>query len=217
MTQSKGTAKVAAWFGPICLVWFVTIAALGVVRIPLQPAILLAFLPTYGLGFLIHHGVIGMLVLGAVSLTITGAEALYADMGHFGPKPIRAAWVFVVFPALLLNYLGQGAFALRFLASPASHGADLSAQNWFFLMAPEVLRVPLVLLATAATIIASQAVISGAYSMSNSAMQMGLLPRLTVRRTSETEAGQIYMPTVNLLLMLGVILLVGIFKNEAAL
>jgi KUP system potassium uptake protein len=217
MAQSRGTAKVAAWFGPICLVWFMSIATLGLMQIPTQPKILMAFLPTYGLVFLAHHGVIGMLVLGAVSLTITGAEALYADMGHFGPRPIRAAWLFAVFPALLINYLGQGAFALHYLASPASHGADLSAQNWFFLMVPEVLRVPMVILATAATIIASQAVISGAYSMSNSAMQMGLLPRLAVRRTSETEAGQIYMPTVNLMLMLGVILLVGIFKNEAAL
>ncbi len=217
MAQSRGTAKVAAWFGPICLVWFVSIATLGLMQIPTQPKILMAFLPTYGLIFLAHHGVIGMLVLGAVSLTITGAEALYADMGHFGPRPIRAAWLFVVFPALLLNYLGQGAFALHYLASPASHGADLSAQNWFFLMVPELLRFPMVFLATAATIIASQAVISGAYSMSNSAMQMGLLPRLAVRCTSETEAGQIYMPTVNLMLMLGVILLVGIFKNEAAL
>ncbi|MDB5479193.1 MAG: Kup system potassium uptake protein [Caulobacteraceae bacterium] len=217
MAQSRGTAKVAAWFGPICLVWFLSIATLGLMQIPIQPRILLAFLPTYGLLFLAQHGVIGMLVLGAVSLTITGAEALYADMGHFGPRPIRAAWLFAVFPALLINYLGQGAFALHFLASPASHGVDLSTQNWFFLMVPEVLRIPMVFLATAATIIASQAVISGAYSMSNSAMQMGLLPRLAVRRTSETEAGQIYMPTVNLMLMLGVILLVGIFKNEAAL
>jgi KUP system potassium uptake protein len=217
MAQSRGTAKVAAWFGPICLLWFMSIAALGLMQIPLQPRILLALLPTYGLGFLAHHGVIGMLVLGAVSLTITGAEALYADMGHFGPLPIRVAWLFAIFPALLLNYFGQGAFALHFLASPAAHGADLTTQNWFFLMVPEVLRVPMVILATAATIIASQAVISGAYSMSNSAMQMGLLPRLAVRRTSETEAGQIYMPTVNLFLMLGVILLVGIFKNEAAL
>ena len=215
--QSRGTAKVATWFGPICLVWFVAIAVLGLMHIPNEPQILMAFLPTYGLTFLVHHGLIGMLVLGAVSLTITGAEALYADMGHFGAKPIQGAWVFVVFPALLINYLGQGAFALHFLTSAAGHGADLTAQNWFFLMVPEILRIPMVILAAAATIIASQAVISGAYSMSNSAMQMGLLPRLAVRRTSETEAGQIYMPTVNLLLMLGVILLVGIFKNSAAL
>ena len=217
MVQSRGTAKVAAWFGPICVVWFVSIAALGVMQIPREPRILLAFLPSYGVGFLVHHGFIGMLVLGAVSLTITGAEALYADMGHFGASPIRGAWLAVVFPALLINYLGQGAFALRFLADAANHGADLTAQNWFFLMVPEALRIPMVILATAATIIASQAVISGAYSMTNSAMQMGLLPRLHVRRTSETEAGQIYMPTVNMMLMVGVIFLVAIFKNEAAL
>src|SRR5260370_683824 len=111
MAQSRGTAKVAAWFGPICLVWFMSIATLGLMQIPTQPKILMAFLPTYGLVFLAHHGVIGMLVLGAVSLTITGAEALYADMGHFGPLPIRTAWLFAVFPALLINYLGQGAFA----------------------------------------------------------------------------------------------------------
>ncbi len=217
LAQSRGTAKVAAWFGPICLLWFVSIAGLGLLHIPKAPGILLAFLPTYGLTFLAGHGLIGVLVLGAVSLTITGAEALYADMGHFGASPIRGAWMFVVCPALLLNYLGQGAFALHFLASPAGHGADLSGQNWFFLMVPEALRIPMVLLATAATIIASQAVISGAYSMSNSAMQMGLLPRLEVRRTSATEAGQIYVPTVNMLLMIGVILLVAIFKNSVAL
>jgi KUP system potassium uptake protein len=217
MAQSRGTAKVATWFGPICLAWFVAIAGLGLLRLPAEPAILEALSPTFGLIFLIHHGVIGLLVLGAVSLTITGAEALYADMGHFGASPIKSAWLFLVLPALLLNYLGQGAYALHFLASSAARGADLSAQNWFFLMAPETLRIPMVLLGVAATIIASQAVISGAYSMSNSAMQMGLLPRLVVHRTSETEAGQIYMPTVNLLLMLGVILLVGIFKNSAAL
>ena len=217
LAQSRGTAKVAAWFGPICLVWFLSIAALGILHIPREWGILKALSPSYGLTFLVHHGVIGLLVLGAVSLTITGAEALYADMGHFGASPIRGAWLFVVFPALLINYLGQGAFALHFLASPASHGADLTAQNWFFLMVPEALRIPMVLLATAATIIASQAVISGAYSMSNSAMQMGLLPRLAVHRTSATEAGQIFVPTVNMLLMIGVILLVGIFKNSAAL
>jgi KUP system potassium uptake protein len=217
MAQSRGTAKVAAWFGPICLIWFIAIAILGGVQLPREPRILLAFLPIHGLTFLVHHQLTGMLVLGAVSLTITGAEALYADMGHFGASPIRGAWMFAVFPALLLNYLGQGAFALHFLADPANHHADLTAQNWFFLLVPEALRIPMVILATAATIIASQAVISGAYSMTNSAMQMGLLPRLVVRRTSETEAGQIYMPTVNLLLMVGVILLVAIFKNSAAL
>ena len=214
MAQSRGTAKVATWFGPICLVWFIAIAALGLAQIVHEPRILFAFLPTYALGFLVHHGFIGMLVLGAVSLTVTGAEALYADMGHFSAAPIRSAWWFGVFPALLLNYLGQGAYAIHFLAR---HGADIASQNWFFLLVPETLRIPMVILATAATIIASQAVITGAYSMTNSAMQMGLLPRLHVLRTSETEAGQIYMPTVNMLLMIGVIFLVAIFKNSGAL
>ena len=213
MVQARGTGKVGAWFGPICLAWFIVIAALGILHLGDQPRIFLALSPTYGVAFLLSHGLIGLFVLGSVSLTITGAEALYADMGHFGRGPIRAAWLMVVFPALVLNYLGQGAFALRDLAS----GHARADQDWFFLMAPEALRVPLVILGMAATVIASQAVISGAYSMSSSAMQLGLLPRLSVRRTSETEAGQIYLPTVNLLLMVGVILLVGIFKSSDAL
>jgi KUP system potassium uptake protein len=213
MVQSRGTGKVGAWFGPICLVWFVTIASLGILHLGDHPQIFLALSPTYGVAFLLSHGLIGLFVLGSVSLTVTGAEALYADMGHFGRGPIRAAWLLVVFPALILNYFGQGAFALRTLA-----GGHVSAdRDWFFLMAPEALRLPLVVLGMAATVIASQAVISGAYSMTSAAMQLGLLPRLTLRRTSATEAGQIYLPTVNLLLMVGVILLVGIFKTSGAL
>jgi KUP system potassium uptake protein len=217
MVQSRGTAKVAAWFGPICLVWFIAIGALGLMHIPSAPRILLSFNPLIGLTFLMRHGLIGLFVLGSVSLTITGAEALYADMGHFGRGPIQAAWNFAVFPALALNYLGQGAFALHFFSSAAGHAAGATNQDWFFLMAPAATRLPLVILATAATIIASQAVISGAYSLSSMAMQMGLLPRLEVRRTSVSHAGQIYLPTVNFVLMLGVILLVGIFKNSDAL
>ncbi|HXV01532.1 MAG TPA: potassium transporter Kup [Caulobacteraceae bacterium] len=213
MVQARGTAKVGAFFGPICLVWFLAIASLGVIHLGDAPRIWLALSPTYGIAFLLSHGLIGLFVLGSVSLTITGAEALYADMGHFGRGPIRAAWLAVVCPALVLNYLGQGAFAMHAMA-----GGHASAdQDWFFLMAPEPLRVPLVILGMAATVIASQAVISGAYSMSSAAMQLGLLPRLNVRRTSETEAGQIFLPTVNLLLMVGVILLVGIFKTSDAL
>jgi KUP system potassium uptake protein len=213
MVQSHGTGRVGAWFGPICLVWFVTIAALGVLHLGDQPQIFLALSPTYGIAFLLSHGLIGLFVLGSVSLTVTGAEALYADMGHFGRGPIRASWLTVVFPALILNYFGQGAFAFRTLA-----GGHVSAdQDWFFLMAPEALRLPLVILGMAATVIASQAVISGAYSVTSAAMQLGLLPRLTLRRTSATEAGQIYLPTVNLLLMVGVILLVGIFRTSGAL
>jgi KUP system potassium uptake protein len=186
-------------------------------HIPSEPRILLSINPLLGLRFLTSHGIIGLFVLGSVSLTITGAEALYADMGHFGRAPIQAAWTFAVFPALALNYLGQGAFALHFLGSAAGHAPGATDQDWFFLMAPAVTRVPLVILATGATIIASQAVISGAYSLSSSAMQMGLLPRLEVRRTSISHAGQIYLPSVNFALMLGVILLVGIFKNSDAL
>jgi KUP system potassium uptake protein len=217
LVQSRGTAKVASFFGPICLIWFVAIAVLGAAYIPSHVGVLWAFNPLFGLAFLARHGLIGLFVLGSVSLTITGAEALYADMGHFGRAPIRWAWLLVVFPALAINYLGQGAFALHYIGTAAGRAAGARDQDWFFLMAPGVLRVPLVILATAATIIASQAVISGAYSMSNSAMQMGLLPRLDVRRTSETEAGQIYLPNINMLLMIGVILLVGIFKNSDAL
>ncbi len=217
MVQSRGTARMAAWFGPICLVWFIVIATLGLIHIPDEPGILLAFNPLLGVLFLAHHGLIGVFVLGSVSLTITGAEALYADMGHFGRAPIQAAWIVVVFPALALNYLGQGAFALHFLHTAAGRAPGGAEQDWFFLMVPETLRIPVVILANAATVIASQAVISGAYSLSNSAMQMGLLPRLELRRTSGDNAGQVYLPTVNLLLMIGVILLVGIFKNSDAL
>jgi KUP system potassium uptake protein len=217
LAQSRGTGKVAAWFGPICLLWFAVIAVLGLIHLPEAPRILLSFNPYYGVAFLLSHGVIGVFVLGSVSLTITGAEALYADMGHFGRGPIQGAWLVVVFPALALNYLGQGAFALRFLSTPASHAAGALNQDWFFEMAPVALRVPLVVLATLAGIIASQAVISGAFSLSSSAMQMGLLPRLQVRRTSDEHVGQIYMPTINFALMVGVILLVGIFKNSDAL
>ncbi|HEY5107540.1 MAG TPA: potassium transporter Kup [Caulobacteraceae bacterium] len=217
LVQSRGTAKVAAWFGPICLIWFFAIGAIGLMHIPDSLGIVRAFDPTRGLVFLATHGLVGLLVLGSVSLTITGAEALYADMGHFGRGPIRGAWALVVFPALVANYLGQGAYALHFLSTAAGHAAGAKDQNWFFLMVPEMLRVPMVILATAATIIASQAVISGAYSLSSQAMQLGLLPRLNIRRTSETQAGQIYLPTINMLLMVGVILLVGIFKNSDAL
>jgi KUP system potassium uptake protein len=217
MVQSRGTAKVAAWFGPICLVWFIVIAALGLAHIPDEPGILLAINPLFGLRFLAGHGLVGIFVMGSVSLTITGAEALYADMGHFGRKPIQSAWTAVVFPALALNYLGQGAFALHFLSSAAGRGAGATDQDWFFLMVPSALRIPMVVLANAATVIASQAVISGAYSLSSAGMRMGLLPRLEIHRTSGDNAGQIFLPTVNLLLMIGVILLVGIFKNSDAL
>ncbi len=216
LVQSHGTAKVAALFGPVCLVWFAVISVLGIMHIPDAPKVLLALDPTRGVMFLARHGIIGLFVLGSVSLTITGAEALYADMGHFGRGPIRLGWLAVVFPALVLNYLGQGASALHFIDGPGSQ-ANIANQDWFFLMAPPFMRIPLVILATAATIIASQAVITGAYSLSNQAIQLGLLPRLNVRRTSEVEAGQIYLPTINFLLMVGVILLVAIFKSSDSL
>ncbi|MEO7027728.1 MAG: KUP/HAK/KT family potassium transporter, partial [Caulobacteraceae bacterium] len=214
MVQARGTAAVASLFGPICLLWFLTLATLGIMHIPGNPQVLLALNPLLGVMFLLHHGLIGFFVLGSVSLTITGAEALYADMGHFGRSPIRLAWGMFVFPALALNYLGQGAAALAYLGRPGGQ-TGIANQDWFFTMAPDVLRAPLVILATMATIIASQAVITGAFSLSSQAMQLGLLPRLNLRRTSETEAGQIYLPTINFMLMVGVILLVGIFKTSS--
>jgi KUP system potassium uptake protein len=214
MVQSRGTARVAAFFGPVCLLWFLVIGALGALHIADAPGAVLALNPLLGLRFLLHHGLIGFFVLGSVSLTITGAEALYADMGHFGKGPIRLAWSAIVFPALALNYLGQGAEALHFLA--ANGPANMADHEWFFSLAPEFARAPLVILATFATIIASQAVITGAYSLSSQAMQLGLLPHLDIRRTSETQAGQIYVPTINLILLAGVILLVGIFKSSGA-
>ncbi len=213
LVQSHGTARMAALFGPICLLWFVVISVMGIIHIPDAPKIFWALNPLSGVMFLAHHGIIGLFVLGSVSLTITGAEALYADMGHFGRGPIRVGWIAVVFPALALCYLGQGASALKFISQPGSQAA-IADQDWFFLMAPPFMRIPLVILATAATIIASQAVITGAFSLSNQAIQLGLLPRLDVRRTSEIEAGQIYLPSINFLLMIGVILLVAIFKSS---
>jgi KUP system potassium uptake protein len=159
--------------------------------------------------------VVGLFVLGSVFLTVTGAEALYADMGHFGRWPIQAAWLFLVLPCLVLNYLGQGAFALQTLR--AAHGAPVGDVDWFFQMTPAILRVPMVVMATAATVIASQAVITGAYSLTNQAMQLGLLPRMVVQRTSETQAGQIYIPQINMLLLIGVILLIAVFKSSDSL
>ena len=212
--QSRGTAKVANLFGPICLVWLFAIATLGAISALHRPEILWALSPWPGVKFLLTHGMVGFFVLGSVFLTVTGAEALYADMGHFGRWPIQAAWLFLVLPCLVLNYLGQGAFAL---AQVAAHGHALHDHNWFYEMAPAAARVPLVILATLATIIASQAVITGSYSMTGQAIQLGLLPRLEVRQTSATHAGQIYMPQVTAMLLIGVVLLVAIFKTSGAL
>jgi KUP system potassium uptake protein len=215
MVQSKGTEKVATLFGPICLVWFGVIGGLGLWHAVLTPEVFAAFSPTYAVGFLMNHGVVGLLVLGSVFLTVTGAEALYADMGHFGRWPIQASWLFLVLPCLMLNYLGQGAFALGEVS--AALAAHRPAQNldWFFLMAPEAMRIPLVVLAGMATIIASQAVITGAFSLTNQAIQLGLLPRMVMTRTSQTHAGQIFLPRINLLLMVGVFLLVAMFKSSS--
>ena len=206
--QSYGTAKVAALFGPIMVIWFVAIAIPGLTWIAHDPGILWALSPYYGVNFLIHHGVIGLYTLGAVFLAVTGAEALYADLGHFGRGPIQVAWLALVLPSLTLNYLGQGALVF---AEPQA------IENPFFLLYPGWALIPMVVLATVATVIASQAVITGAYSLSSQAIQLGLLPRLEVRLTSAQQAGQIYMPRVNGLLLVGVILLVALFRSSSAL
>jgi KUP system potassium uptake protein len=206
--QSRGTAKVAALFGPIMMVWFVAIAIPGIVWVAADPEILWALNPLYGLGFLVHHGIIGLYTLGAVFLAVTGAEALYADLGHFGRGPIQIAWLVVVLPSLALNYLGQGALVI----------ADRKAvENPFFLLYPNWALIPMVVLATVATVIASQAVITGAYSLTSQAIQLGLLPRFEVRHTSAQRSGQIYMPRVNGLLLVGVLLLVALFRSSSAL
>jgi KUP system potassium uptake protein len=206
--QSRGTAKVAAFFGPIMLVWFITIAIIGLVNISDDPHILLAVNPYYGVRFLADHGHLGLVTLGLVFLAVTGGEALYADLGHFGRKPIQRAWLFLVFPALLLNYFGQGALVL----------ADESAiGNPFYRLVPETLLMPMIVLATVATVIASQAVITGAYSLVAQAIRLGLLPRLAIRHTSAEHHGQIYIPRVTVALLAGVLLLVGLFRTSSAL
>jgi KUP system potassium uptake protein len=206
--QSRGTARVAAFFGPVMLLWFVIIAIAGLWHVATDPSVLAAINPGYGVRFLFSHGVIGLITLGAVFLAVTGAEALYADLGHFGRRPIQAAWIVVVLPSLALNYLGQGALIL----------ADPKAiENPFFLMYPDWALLPMVVLATAATVIASQAVITGAYSLTQQAIQLGLLPRFEIRHTSATQVGQIYMPRVNVLLLAGVLLLVMLFRSSSAL
>ena len=214
--QSRGTELVAKLFGPICIVWFLAIAGLGIWHIADGPGILAAFLPWHAVGFVAHHGVLGLFVLGAVFLTVTGAEALTADMGHFGKRPIRLAWLVLVFPALALNYLGQGAFAIKVLADANRLGKPFANLDWFFLMIPDVLRLPIVLLATMATIIASQAVITGAFSLTQQAMQLGLMPRLAIKQTSPGHAGQVYVPSVNWLVLLGVVILTLGFRTSSS-
>ncbi|HEX7938442.1 MAG TPA: KUP/HAK/KT family potassium transporter, partial [Gemmatimonadaceae bacterium] len=202
--QRNGTAKVGGMFGPVMLLWFATIAVLGVVEIAKDPHILWALSPHHAVMFFVRHGWSGFSVLGAVVLAITGAEALYADMGHFGKRPIRAAWFAVALPSLLLNYYGQGALLLH----------DKSAAvNPFYLLAPKDFLYPLVVIATAAAIIASQALISGAFSLARQCMQLGFSPRLSIVHTSYKQAGQIYVPEVNWGLMVGCLLLVLKFQS----
>jgi KUP system potassium uptake protein len=204
--QPFGTAKIGKIFGPVMLLWFVAIAALGVSGIIKHPGVLLAINPAYGVTFLLSNGFSSFLVLGGVFLCVTGAEALYADMGHFGKKPVWIAWFGLVFPALLLNYAGQAAMILS--------GADIT-QNIFFRLCPPFLQIPLVILATLATIIASQAIITGAFSMTRQAIQLGWLPRLRIKQTTAESYGQIYIGTINWLLMVVTVGLAVSFKSSA--
>jgi KUP system potassium uptake protein len=208
--QFKGASRIGVVFGPILIVWFVVIAALGVVQIARAPQILAAFNPLYGLTFLAHAGFRqALLILGAMMLVVTGGEAMYADLGHFGARPIRVSWFAVVFPALLANYLGQGAYMLS--------GAPVVGGNLFYSMAPTALIYPLVALAAAATVIASQALISGAFSLVSQAIGLGLFPRIVVQHTDLVHAGQIYIPFVNWTLYLGCVALVVAFGSASAL
>ena len=206
--QSRGTAKVAAMFGPVMVVWFVSIAIAGGMHIRDDPGVLAAINPLYGIEFILEHGTIGMVTLGAVFLVVTGGEALYADLGHFGRKPIQTAWLCLVLPALVINYFGQGA---KVLADPTA------IENPFYRLVPDMVLVPMIVLATAATVIASQAVITGAYSLVHQAIQLGLLPRLAILHTSASHVGQIYIPRVTISLLVGVLLLVGLFRTSSAL
>jgi len=208
IAQRRGTGGVAAFFGPIMAVFFAVGAVLGASHIAKAWTILYALNPLSGLGFLATHGGIGFIVMGGVFLAVTGAEALYADMGHFGRKPIQTAWLFVVLPSLVLNYLGQGALIL---ADPKA------VDNSFYLMTPDWALLPMVALSTAATVIASQAVITGAFSLVSQAIQLGLLPRLEIVHTSDSQEGQIYIPRINTILLIGVTVLVLLFKSSGAL
>jgi KUP system potassium uptake protein len=208
LVQKKGTAKVGRVFGPVMTLWFITIAILGLVEIAREPEILFAINPYHGLLFFTRNGFAGFVILGAVVLSVTGAEALYADMGHFGKKPIRVAWFSLVLPALMLNYFGQAALVLR---EPAA------AANPFYLLAPRILLYPMVALATGAAVIASQALISGAFSITQQCIQLGYAPRMSIIHTSETEHGQIYIPEVNRALMVGCLTVVIGFRSTSAL
>jgi KUP system potassium uptake protein len=204
--QSHGTARVATFFGPLTILWFLSLAVGGLLHIADSPGVIAALNPWYGLKFLLTHGLLAFTVLGLVFLAVTGAEALYTDLGHFGRKPIQVAWLGFVFPCLMLNYLGQGALVL----------ANAEAlENPFYRLYPDWALVPMVILATCATVVASQAVITGAFSLARQAVQLGLLPRFAIKHTSESMAGQIYLPRVNWLLMIGVVLAVITFKSSS--
>jgi len=205
MIQRHGTARVGSFFGPVMLTWFIALAGIGLMRIAEHPTVLAALKPAYGVDFMFAYPLAGFLVLGAVFLTLTGGEALYADMGHFGKRPIRLAWM-CVFPALLLNYFGQAAFVLSIPSA---------IENPFFRIVPEWGLLPMVVLATCASIIASQAVITGAFSVTRQAIQLGYIPRLEILHTSERTIGQIYMPFVNWVLFVAVILLVLGFQSSS--
>lgn len=204
--QKGGTGKVGTVFGPIMIVWFITIASLGIGAILKNPEVLHAVYPVYAINFFIHNGFHGFVILGSVFLVVTGGEALYADMGHFGPKPIRFAWFTIVLPCLLLNYFGQGAMMLQ---------NSEAALNPFYYLAPEWALYPLVAISTLATVIASQALISGAFSITQQALQLGFLPRVRIIHTSQEERGQIYIPQLNWLLFIGTIWLVFSFKSSS--
>ena len=206
--QRLGTARIGRSFGPVMLVWFVAIAACGIGGIARQPEVLKALSPTYAIGYLTGHFSDAFFALAGVVLAITGVEALYADLGHFGRAPITRAWLMLVFPACILSYLGQGALILENSSATSSP---------FFLLVPGWARLPMVLLATAATVIASQAVISGAFSIAHQAVQLGYLPRLRIKHTSEETAGQIYVPWINWALMISVLILIFAFRTSAAL
>ncbi|WP_245422345.1 potassium transporter Kup [Alsobacter soli] len=206
--QSRGTAKVAAAFGPIMIAWFGVLALGGITHISDDPGVVLALNPSHGLVFLAQHKLIGLVTLGAVFLAVTGGEALYADLGHFGRRPIQIAWLGLVLPSLVINYFGQGALVM-------SHPEAL--ENPLFMLYPDWALIPVVGMATAATIIASQAVITGAFSLTRQAVQLGLLPRIDIRFTSETHSGQIYIPRINTLLLTGVLILVLLFRSSSSL
>jgi KUP system potassium uptake protein len=206
--QRHGTAKVGAFFGPLMLIWFTVIAATGLHEVMRSPAILAAVNPMYAITFIMHKGWAAFVLLGAVVLAVTGAEALYADMGHFGKKPIRLAWFWFVFPCLLLNYFGQGALVMR---------VPTAVENPFYLLAPRAMLYPLIAIATVAAIIASQALISGAFSLTQQCIQLGYSPRMKIVHTSKQEAGQIFIPEINNALMVSCVLVVLGFKNSSAL